>query len=131
MQLVNLSDFILIIDTEKKHQLILSLEHIVAGLYLTFFYCFPIILVGILVENFKELCKHRDNDETKHAKYCISCYKHLTSSLANFYFLYFGVLQILFITWTFNGFTKLLEDKDHKLYEYIVFIACILGLSKS
>ena len=117
-------------DTEQKNHLILIMEHTVTVFYLTLFYSFPIILVGILVENFKEVCLHRDKDETKQAKYAISCYKHLTTSLANFYFLYFGVLQVLFVTWTFNGFTKLLEDKQHQLNEYILFFGCLLGISK-
>ena len=120
----------LTLDIETKHQLILLLEHIITTFYLTSFYSFPILLVGILVGNLKELCKHRDADETKHTKYCISCYKHLTNSLANFYFLYFCVLQILFVTWTFNSFSQLLEDREHQLYEYILFLGNILGISK-
>ena len=116
------------LDTEKEHQLVLTLEHFVTAFYITFLYSFPIILVGILVENFKEVCQHQDNDEIRQTKYCLSCYKHFTSSLANFYFLYFVVVQILFITWTFNSFTQLLEDRPHQLYEYIVVLGCIVGL---
>ena len=122
--------FYLALHTEKKHKLILSLQHLVITFYFTLFYSLPIILVGILVENFKEVCKHRDNDETKHVKYCLSVYKHLTNSLANFYFLYFSVVQILFITWTFNSFTQLLEERDHQLHEYIMFLGCIVGIGK-
>ena len=91
----------LALDTEKEHQLVLTLEHFVTAFYITFLYSFPIILVGILVENFKEVCQHQDNDEIR---------------------------QILFITWTFNSFTQLLEDRPHQLYEYIVVLGCIVGL---
>ena len=121
--------FYSMIDTTRRYKFVLSVLHIITVLYAFFFWTAPVSLIGVWMENMKAACKLRENDEVQHTKFCISSYQKLSRALGTFLIIYFAVIQILFVVFTYTGFTKL-TNKNLALKECLIVVGTFVEICK-
>ena len=123
--------FISEMKSTQKNRTVLSLINCSILFYNFLFWTLPAVILGIWMENLKAVSKPRgDGEEVKHTRFCLSSYKDLTRALGYFFCVYFGVIQIMLVTWSFSGLTQLLSDKALTLSDYLMVGGTFLAVSK-
>ena len=117
--------FFSLIETSRRNQLILITIHMVTWSYYSLLWTLPVAVVGVWINNLKAATREEETCPVKQTKFCLASYRKLSKSLGTFFFLYFGVIQILFVTWTFLGLTRLLSGSSNQKTEYLI----VLGVS--
>ena len=93
--------FYSLINAASKQKWFLIIIQCLAQFYYCLLWTLPVSLVGIWIENLVTACKGGENDVIQHTKFCLSSYRNLSRNFGWLFVIYFGVIQILFVTWTF------------------------------
>ena len=114
--------FYSLIKTSRRNQLILITIHMMTISYYSLLWSLPVAVTGVWIDNLKATTREFDNCPVEQTKFCLASYRKLSKSLGTFFFLYFGVIQILFVTWTFLGLTRLLSGSSNQKTEYFIVL---------